>query len=84
MSAGGPGVIGPVSVRYAAQIRELLFARALQRMVADQEAARAEAVRSDAATKADPAPQSPSHKAAENVPQPRPVSPAAGLVDIQA
>lgn len=43
MSASGSGAIGPVSVRYAAQIRELLFAQAMQRMAADQEAARVEA-----------------------------------------
>jgi hypothetical protein len=43
MSAGGSGAIGPVSVRYAAQIRELLHAQAMQRMAADQEAARARA-----------------------------------------
>ncbi|RYZ06209.1 MAG: hypothetical protein EON61_14000 [Alphaproteobacteria bacterium] len=41
MSADANGAIGPVSVRYAAQIRELLYAQAMQRMVADQEAARA-------------------------------------------
>ena len=41
MSADATGAIGPVSVRYAAQIRELLYAQAMQRMVADQEAARA-------------------------------------------
>jgi hypothetical protein len=40
MSAGGAGAIGPVSVRYAAQIRELLHAQAMQRMAADHEAAR--------------------------------------------
>jgi hypothetical protein len=51
MSAGGAGAIGPVSVRYAAQIRELLFAQALQRMAADQEAARA---REQAAAKPEP------------------------------
>jgi len=45
MSDGSTGAIGPVSVRYAAQIRELLYAKAVQRMVADDEAARA---RSDA------------------------------------
>ncbi len=43
MSAGDTGAIGPVSVRYAAQIRELLFAQAMQRMAADQEAARLKA-----------------------------------------
>lgn len=41
MSADATGAIGPVSVRYAAQIRELLYAQAMQRMVADEEAARA-------------------------------------------
>lgn len=43
MSAGDTGAIGPVSARYAAQIRELLYAQAIQRMAADQEAARARA-----------------------------------------
>lgn len=43
MSAGASGAVGPVSVRYAAQIRELLFAQAMQRMAAEQEAARASA-----------------------------------------
>ncbi len=43
MSAEATGAIGPVSVRYAAQIRELLYAQAVQRMAADQEAARASA-----------------------------------------
>lgn len=43
MSDGSTGAIGPVSVRYAAQIRELLYAQAVQRMVADEEAARAQA-----------------------------------------
>ena len=42
MSAALSG-IGPVSVRYAAQIRELLYAQAVKRMAADAEAARAEA-----------------------------------------
>jgi hypothetical protein len=35
--------IGPVSVRYAAQIREMLYNQAVRKMVAEQEAARAEA-----------------------------------------
>lgn len=35
-----PGSIGPVSVRYAAQIRELLQSHAHERLVAEQEAAR--------------------------------------------
>lgn len=43
MSADATTASGPVSVRYAAQIRELLYAQALQRMAADQEAARASA-----------------------------------------
>ncbi len=43
MSADPAGGVGPVSVRYAAQIRELLYAQAVQRMAADQEAARAQA-----------------------------------------
>jgi hypothetical protein len=42
MSAGLGG-IGPVSVRYALQIRELLNVQAIKRMVAEQEAARADA-----------------------------------------
>ena len=41
MSAGSMSGIGPVSVRYAAQIRELLQAQAMHRMAADEEAARA-------------------------------------------
>lgn len=62
MPADGSGAIGPVSVRYAAQIRELLYAQAVQRMAADQEAARArtEADRSaqtDAAVKKEEARQ---------------------------
>lgn len=58
MSAGDIGAIGPVSARYAAQIRELLYAQAVQRMAADQEAARAKsesdrAAREQATAKAD-------------------------------
>ncbi len=41
MSTSSTGAIGPVSVRYAAQIRNLLYTQAVQRMAADQEAARA-------------------------------------------
>jgi hypothetical protein len=40
MSASTQG-IGPLSVRYAAQIRELLYTQAVDRMAAEQEAARA-------------------------------------------
>lgn len=43
MSAGDTGAIGPVSARYAAQIRELLYAQAVQRMAAEEEAARTRA-----------------------------------------
>ncbi len=48
MSAGSANGIGPVSVRYAAQIRELLYTLAVQRAAAEQEAARQQ----DAAEKA--------------------------------
>jgi hypothetical protein len=48
MSAGSTNGIGPVSVRYAAQIRELLFTQAVQKAAAEQEAAR----QADAAEKA--------------------------------
>lgn len=43
MSEGSTAALGPVSVRYAAQIRELLHVQAVQRMAADHEAARAAA-----------------------------------------
>ena len=54
MSAVGTGAIGPVSVRYAAQIRQLLFAQAIQRIAADQEAARAQS-NADRAAHVEPA-----------------------------
>lgn len=62
MPADGSGAIGPVSARYAAQIRELLYAQAMQRMAADQEAARARAdsdrlAQAEAAAKAEEARQ---------------------------
>jgi hypothetical protein len=38
--SGLPGDIGPVSVRYAAQIRALLQSQALKRLAAEEEAAR--------------------------------------------
>jgi hypothetical protein len=100
MSAGGSGAIGPVSVRYAAQIRELLHAQAVQRMAADQEAARARteaerAARIEAAAKAEGAREP--LRAKVEAPAPAPVKapetptefkPAttepAQLVDIQA
>jgi len=43
MSAFLAGGVEGVSARYAAQIRELLYAQAIRRMAADEEAARAEA-----------------------------------------
>jgi hypothetical protein len=52
MSAGLSGV-GPVSVRYAVQIRELLQSQSAKRAAAEQEAARADAAaRAEAARKA--------------------------------
>jgi hypothetical protein len=48
MSAGSTHGIGPVSVRYAAQIRELLYTQAVQKAAAEQEAVR----QADAAEKA--------------------------------
>jgi hypothetical protein len=43
------GGIGPVSVRYAIQIKQLLFAQTIQKMVADDEAARQSEVETRAA-----------------------------------
>lgn len=99
MSAGSSASIGPVSVRYAAQIRELLQAQAVQRMAADHEAERAaaeaeRAARVEAAAKAsDSRPLDVKVEAPEPKPLPAPVqlpeapteTPAPGhLVDIQA
>ena len=87
MSADATAAIGPVSVRYAAQIRELLYAQALQRMAADQEAARASA---QAERQPDPEPikakfdaQRPATPDVKSEPAPTITSPAQ-LVDIQA
>jgi hypothetical protein len=53
MSAGLSGV-GPISVRYAVQIRDLLHAQSIKRMAAEQESARAEqASRAAAARRAE-------------------------------
>src|SRR5690606_13425433 len=41
--------IGPIAVRYAAQIRELLHSQTMKRMAAEEEAARAEAAAERAA-----------------------------------
>lgn len=50
MSAAVSG-IGPLSVRYAAQIRELLFTQAIRKMAAEEEAARVEAAAEKAAAR---------------------------------
>jgi hypothetical protein len=98
MSAAASGAVGPVSVRYAAQIRELLFAQAMQRMAAEQEAARASAsaerdARAEAAKTQDVEPVKAKVEAAKPVdlpaqakaPEPKPDANAPGqLVDIQA
>ncbi len=97
MSTGAPGAVGPVSVRYAAQIQELLFAQAMQRMAAEQEAARASAsaerqARSEATrakdaepinAKVDP-PKPLATPAPVNAPEPRTDDGAGRFVDIQA
>ena len=88
MSAVGTGAIGPVSVRYAAQIRQLLFAQAIQRIAADQEAARAQS-NADRAARVEPAPKSEEPKPveiSETIAEPKLVVTAAPaqLVDIQA
>ena len=93
MSADATTAIGPISVRYAAQIRELLFAQAMQRMAADQEAARASlaaerAARAEAERQPTPDPIKARIEAqpvkAEPKPEAKPVTTApAQLVDIQ-
>ena len=97
MSAGASGAVGPVSVRYAAQIRELLFAQAMQRMVAEQEAARASAsaernarAEADKARDVEPinakldAPEPVDLPAPVKPPEPKPEAATGQLVDIQA
>lgn len=96
MSADATSAIGPVSVRYAAQIRELLYAQAMQRMAADQEAARASAhaertARAEAERQPEPepikakidAPQPATSSATQSEKAPATTAPA-HLVDIQA
>ena len=95
MSADATAAIGPVSVRYAAQIRELLYAQALQRMAADREAARASAqaerhARAEVERQPDPEPikakmdaQQPVIPDVKSEPAPAIAAPAQ-LVDIQA
>jgi hypothetical protein len=87
MSAGGAGAIGPVSVRYAAQIRELLHAQAMQRMAADHEAARARTeaertARVEAARKAEDTGKP--LQAKVEAPEPAPLAAAAKLPDTPA
>lgn len=95
MSAGSTGMIGPVSARYAAQIRELLQVQAVQRMAADQEAARADAdrkARAEAAAKSQPSDplrvkvERPVVAAPEQPAEPAAEAPAPSgqIVDIQA
>ena len=96
MSADATTAVGPISVRYAAQIRELLFAQAMQRMAADQEAARASqaaerAALAEAAYKSEPqainakVETAQPAKALEAKPEARPATTApAQIVDIHA
>lgn len=99
MSAGAPGAIGPVSVRYAAQIRELLYAQAMQRMAAEQEAARATAAADERSARAEAArakasepldvkvtaPEPAAKPEPAKAPEPKPEpQPTGQLVDIQA
>jgi hypothetical protein len=62
MSAGSTHGIGPVSVRYAAQIRELLYTQAVQKAVAEQEAARQQDAAEKAARLQPPADEAPAMK----------------------
>jgi hypothetical protein len=73
MSADATGAIGPVSVRYAAQIRELLFAQAMQRMAAEQEAARASAQAERAEAAAPPVKEAEPIEAKVKTPEPAPL-----------
>lgn len=98
MSAGESGAIGPVSVRYAAQIRELLQVQAMQRMAAEQEAVRASAhaeriARTEAAKASEPEPLDVKVATPEPAPKPEPIKapepkpepqPTGQLVDVQA
>lgn len=93
MGAAPLGGIGPVSVRYAAQIRELLYAQAVHRMAAEEEAARAARQAEKAERRAEPEEpvkidvdvkklEAPKEDAK---PEPAPVvEPKAQFVDIQA
>jgi len=90
------GGVGPVSVRYAAQIKQLLFSQALQRLVAEQEAARDSAEADKAARVEEPVKADAETKAAKTASPPAPIRaetpaaapaetpPPATFVDIQA
>jgi hypothetical protein len=87
MSADSVGGVGPVSVRYAAQIRELLYAQAVHRMAADQEAARATAQAERAARVeaiAKPEAAEPVKAKIDIAPEPKTDDTHTHLVDIQA
>ncbi len=96
MSDGSTGAVGPVSVRYAAQIRDLLYAKAVQRMVADEQAARAQS-EAERAARVEPVekPTEPldvkvdksepvAYVAAKPAPADKPAVTTGQLVDIQA
>ena len=96
MSDGSTGAVGPVSVRYAAQIRDLLYAKAVQRMVADEQAARAQS-EAERAARVEPVekPTEPldvkvdksepvAYVAARQAPADKPAVTTGQLVDIQA
>lgn len=91
-----PGGIGPVSVRYAAQIKDLLQTQAIDRMVAEQEAARL-AAEAEKAARVEPVEDTASVKVDVETPEkqaapvplfrPAPEStehPVAQLIDLQA
>jgi hypothetical protein len=86
------GGVGPVSVRYAAQIKQLLFSQAEQRLVAEQKAARAPPEIDKAARVEEPVKTDAETKAAKTAPPAAPVSveppaetpPPATFVNIQA
>jgi len=97
MGTDESGAIGPVSVRYAAQIRELLHAQALQRMAEAEEATRASAA-AERAARVEPIAQpeaplpiqpkaeaaTPSPQAERAAPEKAEPVPAGQLVDVQA
>lgn len=95
MNISATRAIGPLSVRYAAQIREFLFWQALRRVVAEQEAARAAApkkdVQTDTSIAVEPAAESAATVATQSVLDDPPASTAddpdnlkGSLVDVHA